>query len=35
MNTSQSIKTELAARRTRLYHGWRVVGAAFVIALFS
>jgi MFS family permease len=35
MNTSQSIKTVLAARRTRLYHGWRVVDAAFVIALFS
>jgi MFS family permease len=35
MTASQRIETGLSARPTRLYHGWRVIGAAFVIALFG
>ena len=35
MNISQDFGNGLFAGRANLYHGWRVVGAAFVIALFG
>src|SRR5690242_4421830 len=35
MNTSPRIETAFTPEINRLYHGWRVVGAAFVIALFG
>jgi len=35
MNRSQRIETAVTPQTSRLYHGWRVVGTAFVIALFG
>jgi MFS family permease len=35
MNNLPRIQTAFSPESNRLYHGWRVVGAAFVIALFG